>query len=180
MHYGNPTLEVLVSQEVNGDGGGTAVLDRPAIAASEALARIDVLLDLSNVKMKLEDADEGLGLASAEVELMEDEYRKFLALHLIYPDVDIVPCEIVDEMWHRHILDTAAYREDCATIFGEFLDHFPYFGMRGEEDAQALNDAYADTLDRYRDAFGEPPAETWISADAASCKRKACKPQKCR
>jgi hypothetical protein len=26
-------------------------------------------------------------------------------------------------------------------------------------------DAYAETLERYRDAFGEPPAEMWISDD---------------
>jgi hypothetical protein len=35
-------------------------------------------------------------------------------------------------------------------------------------------------LERYRLAFGEPPEDTWISIDAASCKRTACKPQKCR
>jgi hypothetical protein len=33
---------------------------------------------------------------------------------------------VVDEMWHRHILDTAAYRADCDSLFGRFLDHFPY------------------------------------------------------
>jgi hypothetical protein len=81
----------------------------------------------------------------------------------------------------KHILDTAAYREDCDEIFGRFLDHFPYFGMRDEQDAQALEHAYADTIDRYRDAFGEPPADSWITVDASSrCKRTACKPQKCR
>ena len=52
--------------------------------------------------------------------------------------------------------------------------------MRGEDDAQALNDAYASTLDRYRAAFGEPPEDTWIARDASSCRRTACKPQKCR
>jgi hypothetical protein len=164
----------------SGDGGGTAVLDRPATDAGDALARLDGLLDLSNVRMKLADAEEGAGLEVDQIDQMEGEYRKFLALQLMHPGADIVPCEIVDEMWHRHILDTAAYRDDCDAIFGQFLDHFPYFGMRGEADAQALNDAYADTLDRYRDAFGEPPAETWISSDAAKCSRKACKPQKCR
>jgi hypothetical protein len=149
--------------------------------AQEALARLDDLLDLGNVKMKLADSDEGPGLSPDYIELMEGEYRKFLALQLLYPEADIVPCKVVDEMWHRHILDTAAYREDCDVIFGRFLDHFPYFGMRGEEDAQALHDAYADTLDRYREAFGEPPADTWITVDASSkCKRTACKPQKCR
>lgn len=169
-----------MTQEINSGSGGTAVLDGPTLDAGSALAQLEELLDLSNVKMKLADPEEGPGLDSDEIELMELEYRKFLALQLMYPEAAIVPCEIVDEMWHRHILDTAAYREDCETIFGHFLDHFPYFGMRGEEDAQALNDAYAETLERYEAAFGAPPADTWISSDAAKCTRKACKPQKCR
>jgi hypothetical protein len=156
-----------------------STLDAPT--ATDALSQLHGLLDLSNVRMKLADSDEGPGLSGAQVDLMEAEYRKFLALQLMHPDADIVPCKIVDEMWHRHILDTAAYREDCDAIFGRFLDHFPYFGMRGEEDAQALHDAYAETLDRYRGAFGEPPADTWVTRAASSrCKRTACKPQKCR
>jgi hypothetical protein len=169
-----------VFDKTSGAGGGTAVLDRPVIDASTAMQRLADLLDLSNVRMKLADVEEGPGLIADQIDLMETEYRKFLALQLMYPGTDIVPCEIVDEMWHRHILDTAAYREDCDAIFGQFLDHFPYFGMRGEADAQALNYAYADTLGRYEDAFGTPPADTWISTDAARCKRTACKPQKCR
>jgi hypothetical protein len=144
------------------------------------LAVLNEHLDLSNVRMKLADVEEGQGLTDAELDLMEGEYRRFLALHLLHPDADIVPCKLVDEMWHRHILDTAAYRVDCDAIFGRFLDHFPYFGMRDEADTQALHDAYADTIDRYREAFGEPPEGTWISADASKCKRTACKPQKCR
>ena len=85
------------------------------------------------------------------------EYRKFLALHLAYPDADIVPCKLVDDIWHQHILDTCAYREDCDVIFGRFLDHFPA--------TRSVN----------------PPADSWISPDASSrCKRTACKPQKCR
>jgi hypothetical protein len=123
---------------------------------------------------------EGTGIGEEQLDLMEAEYRKFLALHISHPDAAIVPCKIVDEMWHQHILDTAAYRVDCDVIFGQFLDHFPYFGMRGEDDARALHDAYAATLDHYREEFGEPPAETWISQDASRCSRTACKPQKCR
>jgi hypothetical protein len=45
---------------------------------------------------------------------------------------------------------------------------------------ESPDDAYAETLWRYRDAFGEPLADTWISSDAAKCGRTACKPQKCR
>jgi hypothetical protein len=151
------------------------------LSPTDALAHLQLHLDLANVRMKLADADEGAGVSSETIELMEGEYRKFLALHLVHPDADIVPCKIVDEMWHRHILDTAAYREDCEAIFGRFLDHFPYFGMRGERDARDLELAYSDTLNRYRGAFGEPPPDTWISVQAVSrCKRTACKPQKCR
>lgn len=149
--------------------------------AQSALDLLGERLDLSKVRMKLADADEGAGLPERQLELMEQEYRRFLALQMLHPDDDIVPCKIVDEMWHRHILDTAAYRDDCQAIFGRFLDHFPYFGMRGPEDAQALNDAYADTLRRYREAFGEPPEGTWVAADASGrCKRTACKPMRCR
>ena len=146
----------------------------------DALARIGEVLDLSNIRFKLSDPNEGKGYLPQRLDLMEAEYRKFLALQVVFAGEDIVPCELVDEMWHWHILDTAAYRADCDAIFGEFLDHFPYFGMRGEDDAQALNDAYASTLDRYRAAFGEPPEDSWIAQDASSCRRTACKPQKCR
>lgn len=154
----------------------------PTLPSTDAaIQRLDDLLDLSNVRMKLADPEEGKGYDSSRLDLLEQEYRRFLALHLAFPEMDVVPCKIVDEIWHQHILDTAAYREDCETIFGFFLDHFPYFGMRGKDDARALNDAYAETLDRYCEAFGEPPLDTWITVDASSsCKRTACKPQKCK
>lgn len=150
------------------------------MSAWEALSRLDEVLDLSNVRAKLADPEEGRGYDECRLDLMETEYRRFLAMHLAHPDTEVVPCKIVDEMWHQHILDTIAYREDCDAIFGEFLDHFPYFGMRGDADAQALADAYGDTLDMYRQDFGEPADGTWISADAATCKRTNCKPTKCK
>jgi hypothetical protein len=154
----------------------------PALPTTdEALRRLDELLDLSNIRMKLADPHEGKGYDVGRLDLLEGEYRKFLALHLVYPEMDIVPCKIVDEMWHQHILDTAAYREDCEAIFGRFLDHFPYFGMRGTDDASALHDAYYETVESYRRTFGEPPPDTWVTIDASSrCKRTACKPQQCR
>lgn len=154
-------------------------------SAPDALSYLEERLDLSNVRLKLADPEEGKGFSDEELDLAEGEYRKFLALHLMHPEADIVPCHLVDDIWHQHILDTIAYREDCDSIFGRFLDHFPYFGMRGEEDAQALYDAYDDTLAKYEQAFGSPPDGTWREPDAkakchkSSC-RTQCKPQKCR
>lgn len=164
--------------EPTDEGGGTAVLDGTDV--STATQRLEAILDLSDVKMKLADTEEGPGLDAREIEVMEGEYRKFLALQLMRPGAVIVPCKIVDEMWHRHILDTAAYREDCQALFGRFLDHYPYFGMRNEVEAQELTDAYAQTLDLYREAFGEPPAGTWVSSEGAARCRRQCAPMKCK
>jgi hypothetical protein len=163
----------------------TLVASDPFTSAQEALDYLAERLDLANVRLKLADPEEGKGWSPAELDLAEGEYRKFLALHLMHPDADIVPCHLVDDVWHQHILDTIAYREDCEAVFGRFLDHFPYFGMRGEADAQALYDAYEDTLVKYEAAFGFPPEGTWRVADAkskchkSSC-RTQCKPQKCK
>lgn len=145
----------------------------------EALNRINEELSLDAIRGKLADREEGKGYSRAHLARMEQEYRRYLALRLAFPDEDVVPCKLVDEMWHAHILDTLAYHEDCDRIFGRYLHHFPYFGMRGERDAQDLLDAYDATLERYRVAFGEPPLDTWISQQSSRC-RTACKPQKCR
>jgi hypothetical protein len=169
---------ILLLHESTVEGGGSAVLD--ATDVTTAMRRLDDLLDLSNVRMKLADTDEGPGLGAEEIELMEAEYRKFLALQLMRPGAVIVPCKIVDEVWHRHILDTAAYREDCEALFGRFLDHYPYFGMRNEVEAEELTDAYVETLDLYRESFGEPPAGSWVSSEGAARCRRQCAPMKCK
>jgi len=152
-----------------------------ASAAAEALDRLDDLLDLSNVRLKLSNPDEGEGCSEVELDLMESEYRRFLALRMAHPEAEIVPCKLVDEVWHRHILDTRAYSADCDRIFGTFMHHFPYFGLRGEADALALERAYDETLELYREAFGEPcDGSTWTSPDASSRCRRACAPMKCK
>jgi hypothetical protein len=157
------------------------MIDVQPMCATDALAVLEEHLDLADVRMKLAHPDEGVGISPGEIMVMEREYRRFLVLHLLHPDADIVPCKVVDEMWHRHILDTAAYRTDCVVIFGRFLDHYPYFGMRSDQDAEDLAGAYSDTIAKYRAAFGEPEAGTWVSSDASSkCKRTACKPMRCR
>src|ERR1700719_1228582 len=104
-----------------------------ALCPTDALERLAMTLDLSNVRLKLADPEEGLGASADQLDLMEQEYRRFLALHLAHPEAEIVPSKIVDQIWHQHILDTYAYHEDCERIFGFYLHHFPYFGMRGED-----------------------------------------------
>ena len=36
-----------------------------------------------------------------------------------------MPSRVVDEAWHRFILDSASYIEFCDHTYGEYLHHFP-------------------------------------------------------
>ena len=126
-------------------------------------------IDFSMVKLKLMDTEEGEGWSADQCELVELEYRRYLALSWQYPDKAIVPSKVVDIFWHFHILDTQAYVEDCNRAFGYFLHHYPYFGMRGEQDAQALGAAYDETLALYELHFGSPVEDVWEREGASRC-----------
>ena len=108
--------------------------------ANEANSKFDTLhqsiqdLDLRRIIWKMADPDEGKGFTPQMLARAELDYRRFLHLHVLFPEVDLVPTEMIDEVWHQHILDTNAYAADCEKIFGHFLHHYPYFGMEGEED----------------------------------------------
>ncbi|GED44037.1 glycine-rich domain-containing protein [Cobetia marina] len=113
-------------------------------------------LDLARLKHKYTASSE----AEMSVEAWdkaEREYRRFLSLKAFYPAVSLVPSKEVDALWHAHILDTRAYREDCHQVFGRFIDHYPYFGIYGEDDYQQLKDAFAQTVALYDKHFGAYP-----------------------
>jgi hypothetical protein len=111
-------------------------------------------LDLDPIKLKLMDKEEGQGWSRAQADHYELEYKRFLALLARFPDEVIAPSSNVDKVWHAHILDTMKYAEDCQNIFGYFLHHFPYFGMRGEEDAANLRRAADNMKQLYEQEFG--------------------------
>lgn len=122
-------------------------------------------IDLSMVKMKLQEPEEGLGWSTEQCELAEVEYKRFLHLCAVHGK-GIVPNKIMDQMWHYHILDTRAYHKDCQDVFGHYMHHFPYFGMRGEEDARNLENEFHATQRLYQHAFGEDmsrggPTDCW-------------------
>jgi len=81
-------------------------------------------------------------------------YRNYLILRLKYPNETLPPSEDVDEVWHHHILDTSKYRIDCKAIFGEYLDHYPYFGMDENSNLDDLASAYERTQDLHFQEFG--------------------------
>ncbi len=120
----------------------------------EIVAAIQAL-DLEPIKFKLMDTEEGQGWSREYVEQMAIAYKRFLTLSVKYPEETIAPSKDVDKFWHGHILDTMKYAEDCQNVFGYFVHHFPYFGMRGEEDAANLAEAGKTTNRLYEEEFGE-------------------------
>ena len=114
-------------------------------------------LDFELMKLKLQDEEEGLGWTEDQVDSAEIEYKRYLNLCMVYGK-GMVPNKIMDQTWHYHILDTIAYHEHCEKLFGGYMHHYPYFGMRGEQDAQDLKDSFEKTKDLYLELFNEKMA----------------------
>lgn len=112
------------------------------------------VIDLEMIKMKMQQGDE-MGWSDEQCESAEIEYKRYLHLCLKYGK-GIVPNKIMDEMWHYHILDTRAYIDDCDKVFGHYLHHFPYFGLRGDEDEKNLIETFNKTKKLYEIEFNEP------------------------
>ena len=121
-------------------------------------------LDLEPIMVKIMDTEEGLGWSLEKTQKIALEYQRFLFLCKKYPDLPIVPASDVDDFWHFHILDTYNYHLDCMKVFGYFLHHFPYFGMRGEDDEQNLKDAWKNTCTLYENNFGAIDKDIWHSS----------------
>ena len=110
-------------------------------------------LDLGPIMVKLRHE---LGWDAARVEGAAKDYRRWLYL-VGKTDQDLVPVGDIDDVWHAHILDTAKYAADCDAIFGFFFHHFPYLGLRGEEDERQLYDCVETTMALWVKTFGCAP-----------------------
>ncbi len=137
-------------------------------ALQQALDRVDKL-DFGLLKRKL---NEEKGWAPEFCDEVEDLYRKFLALAARYRDEKVCPTGPIDTFWHAHILDTRAYARDCDEVFGEFLHHFPYFGMRGPEDEAALERTFRASVEKFILHFGIDPT-------AGDTRARGCSSQRC-
>jgi hypothetical protein len=141
---------------------------QPAKKSVEQIVAAIQALDLDPIKFKLMNREEGEGWSREYVDQMEIAYKRFLTLSVKYPEETIAPSKDVDKFWHGHILDTMKYADDCQNVFGYFLHHFPYFGMRGEDDAANLAAAGERTNELYEREFGESAVPS-AKRDAAMC-----------
>jgi hypothetical protein len=111
-------------------------------------------IDFGPIAFKLMHPEDVEGWSLERVTRAVELYRRFLFLNYLYPDRPIVPSREIDQVWHTHILDTAKYREDCDILFGHFMDHWPYFGLRDADERQQLNDAFRETQALFELHFG--------------------------
>ncbi|HEV7914903.1 MAG TPA: hypothetical protein VGP22_14140 [Albitalea sp.] len=130
----------------------------------QTIAAIEAL-DLGMIKFKATCGDDGHGWSEARAEAAATAYKRYLILHAKYPEMTLAPDRDTDHFWHLHILDTRKYAADCDAIFGRFLHHFPYLGLRGAEDAKALDEAFAKQQQLVEQEFGAAAPR----GDAAWC-----------
>lgn len=148
---------------------------RAVIAETMALIQS---IDFSMIKMKLMDEEEGKGWTEEYCNEIEFCYKRFLCMIKLYPEKSIVPTKSIDSFWHQHILDTNAYWKDCQLAFGKFIHHFPYLGMRGDEDVRLLHDCFEETKQIYSELFGEVYCEEQTKCTRCSC-RSTCGGGRC-
>ncbi|HEX8483469.1 MAG TPA: hypothetical protein VF650_16335 [Allosphingosinicella sp.] len=82
---------------------------------------IDLSPELEHISRRLA-AEKGMDEAARNALL--SSYLKFLSTAAATKDA-VVPSLAVDELWHRHILDTQSYGRDCERWFGTFIHHQP-------------------------------------------------------
>jgi hypothetical protein len=88
-----------------------------------------------------------------------DAYRKFCFLAVFSP-TPVTPSEIVDEVWHQHLIYSRDYWAVwCGEVLQEPLHHDPIPG--GLDAQKTYRRQYAETLSLYEQAFGTPDSEIW-------------------
>ena len=127
-------------------------INSPAMSLSKATECVS-RLDLDPIRFKLVHNDEGAKWPLDRANNVENQYRAYLALTLMFPTVSLVPSGDIDAFWHQHILDTEKYAQDCDAVFGTFLHHFPYFGIRSDADAKSLEQAFSATKQLFEEHF---------------------------
>lgn len=85
------------------------------------------------------------------------EYKKFMFLAAT-TDAMVSPSEILDIVWHQHLIFTKSYSE-FGNILGKKIDHIP--STHNPEDFEKFKTAKERTNAVYIEIFGEQPPEIW-------------------
>jgi len=110
--------------------------------------------DFSLAVRKLQEPSYGSWTEKRALKAVED-YKRYLAITKTLNGYQLVPNGDLDEVWHLHLLDTRRYVDDCYTLFGGFLHHYPYYGMLDEENKQNWLDNQEFSSDLWNKLFSE-------------------------
>lgn len=89
------------------------------------------------------------------------EYKKFMYLAGT-SDLMVSPSEIIDVVWHQHLIFTQSYSDFC-TLIGKNIQHIP--STHNKEDFEKFKLAKQRTKKLYGNTFGEQPQEIWEFSD---------------
>lgn len=167
---------MLQTNKVNHKPVVKVIDDTPELHSTNEISPLAMTLDFEKLKWKLTKSTEATWTEQL-CDFAEIEYKKFLTLKMLYPKVSLVPSKLIDKFWHEHILDTKSYAADCDKLFGHFIHHYPYFGIYGDEDQQALQASFESTVALYESHFGKYPTNKLYGnkvIEAARCEDHAC------
>lgn len=85
------------------------------------------------------------------------EYKKFMYLAATASAM-VSPSQIVDEVWHCHLLFTQSYDSFC-DLLGKKIEHIP--STHSREDFQKFAVAKERTTKLYEENFGKQPSDIW-------------------
>jgi hypothetical protein len=90
--------------------------------------------------------------------MLEEEFKKFVVITLLKPDVPHAPPGAVDMYWHFFILHTEEYQAYCQDIWGSFQGDPKYRHHYPANDVTrpGMLQAYIQTRQLYEDVFGSP------------------------
>jgi hypothetical protein len=173
----NTAQDMTSSPEYLSNLTATTTGDVPMTTPDEEFELKLANLDLEPIVAKL-ISDDGPGWTLERADRVAAEYRKYLALNFYYPGLSNVTNREVDEFWHTHILDTYKYAEDCQNLLGRFLHHFPYFGLRGEQDKKNLDVAFSETKQRIQSLYPNDGQKYGLAAgcDPTAVRAAGCDP----
>jgi len=156
------TTNQAIPKNINVNGEAVVFVSEQKMKNAQAI--IDSL-DFEQMNEKLISF---YGWKAGQVTLMHDYYKKWLAIHVCYPELATAPSMRLDEYWHMHILDTEKYMADCQFVFGKYLHHYPYFGLEGDKDK--LDSAFELTNKLFKHHFNHELTGLANPCSSTSCR----------
>ncbi len=144
----------MISSEVVIDQSVTPNLASFDVFAYDEARLVIDKWDFSLMREKMQEPSHA-GWTVERIDAAIADYKRYMAITKALGGYQLVPNGEIDRIWHEHILDTRQYSKDCLELFGGFLHHYPYFGMRGESDKSQWEDTTTVSDDLWTKLFGE-------------------------